>query len=529
MPPKIVALIEKMMAKKPEDRLQSATEVVEEIRQVVGSESGAAPVGGETMILRRYAKGGPAAASVPTPASLTTGSRTPGGENTTPGEGNDHFQDVRVKLMNRALVAGIVVAGLAFVAYICSKVFAGPPRPRRAAPAATVNQQPAPSPVPVAVDPPPDRNLVDQDRFEKALTALDLEMEGAKPDTDKLRQEFDKITNESLNADNLAHAKKTNARLEELVAARRTEQIQGEFDQLSDDISKLCANHDYDTALSRMDAFGARAQPAIKGAFDRLRADTQKAKDDFHTEMEGRIAEANALGSEERLKDLRDSKLPRSYLGSDLEREITKDINDLETKRQGEMDDMLKHGKQLLAEWRFDEFESDFASNRAHKDGEAANRYYAYHDAVAKVHRDEQGAREASWRPRSSASYGTPAHDQRTGPDRCQPRGGRQPERPDRRAHQPAMVDALYPGGGSGAGAGARQGRRDAVHALGQAALRPQAGTCAGQARQVAALDGGPRGEVQGRTRAEPPPGPRPAAPRQHPGCRPGQRAGAPG
>ncbi len=126
VPPKVVSLIERMMAKKPEDRLQSASEVVEEVRQATGNESSTDRVGGETMILRRYAKGGPVAASVPTPASLTTGMRTPGGETTTPGEGADAIEgDIRLRMLNRLLVGGVIIAVIAFAAILTSTLLGG--------------------------------------------------------------------------------------------------------------------------------------------------------------------------------------------------------------------------------------------------------------------------------------------------------------------------------------------------------------------------------------------------------------------
>ncbi len=123
----------------------------------------------------------------------------------------------------------------------------------------------------------------------------------------------------------------------------------------------------------------------VKQDYDRLRADVEAEQVKFHADMLNQIGEAYNMGDRKSLQEMRDKKLPASYLGSDLEQEITKDIAAITTHQQIQMSAVVAEGEKMIANWDFDQFNSDFALQRAQMEGDAAVKYDKDHAAVAKV------------------------------------------------------------------------------------------------------------------------------------------------
>jgi len=387
IPPKVVALIEKMMAKKPDDRQQNAAEVLEDIRLSVGNESTneRAP-GGETLILRRYAKGGPAAATVPTPASLTTGGRTtPGGDMTTPGEGSNKLpKDRSLRLLNRGLAIGIGVAALACSLVLLKTCMNNKGPGDDAPPPSAITPEVAVQP---AASSPTDLAQQRHDADAKALSALDDELLQDHGDTRQMLSELEKITNDpshDLDADNLQHAKDLRVKIAELIARHRTEQVMSEFTKLSDEVRKLADDHDYDTALNRLDAFNDRHEPEVKDAFDKLRASIDQDKSNFRTDLLTKINNAKVDNDSQRLKELRDS-LPPPFINSDIEQAVEAAMSAVNEARQKEQAPLVAKAAKALSEWNFSEFDDQWTNNRPAMDGSAAQQFDGYHDAEVKV------------------------------------------------------------------------------------------------------------------------------------------------
>jgi hypothetical protein len=395
VPPKVVLLLERMMAKKPEERLQTATEVIDELRKLAGAESGTERIGGETLILRRYAKGGPAAASIPTPASLTTGSRTPGGETTTP-EGTASVEgDQRLRLLNRVLAGAIALVVLICAILFARSLFAKPTpaqTPGATGAVATTGgaTQPQPGTTGTATPPQPAPGADAEARKAKTAAALgDLEAQlsrdGDKADTNALRQSVDKITDENIDPDNLDRAKALMAKIEALVQKRRTQGVLAAFETLKKDVAKLADDHDYDNALARLDAFKDRRDPAVKVDFDKLRAQTDRAKNEYLSDLTAKIRDAAASKDAVRLKQIRDS-LPPALLGSASEAEIVKALKAIDDDKQKEYLGVVATAGKDLAAWKFQQVDSSWRSNRPLMgNGSAGAQFDQYHDAEQKL------------------------------------------------------------------------------------------------------------------------------------------------
>jgi serine/threonine protein kinase len=390
VPPKVVALIDKMMSKKPEDRQQNAAEVIEDIRLSVGTESANERAGGETMILRRYAKGGPTAASVPTPASLTTGSRTPGGDMTTPGEGSGKVSDDRrLRLLNRSLAAGIAIAAVACAIVLirsCGSPGTKTPDGGVAAsdpagsPAATTSAS-APAP---AVATPDALAQQHHDHDAKALSDLEERLSQDQVDPNELLAELNKITDGSVDNENLARVRALTAKIKELQERRRSDQVVQNFDRLSADARKLADDHDYDSALNRLDAFPDRHDDAVKAGFDKLRLGIDGEKAAFRADILAKIESAKAGRDLQNLKQLRDS-LPAPFLNSDIEQDIVKAMKQVNDARQKDEQPLLDKATKEMADWDFSGFDEQWINDRPNTDGNVATQFDHYHDVEQRL------------------------------------------------------------------------------------------------------------------------------------------------
>ncbi|MBA2480043.1 MAG: protein kinase [Planctomycetes bacterium] len=372
VPDNVVALIERMMAKKPEDRYQSATEVLEEIRRIgAGEGMGTERIGGgETMILRRYAKDGFAAASVPTPGGGTTGSRTPGAENTTPEGSNSISDDPGVRTLNRIIRVAIVGVIALIVIFIANSLLSGPPAPPQSVTAPPVSQNPTKNPVdPLPEDPAPaaaaEAAAAAQAKAAAELAALEdrIAKEGDAADTTKLTKELERITDESLNASNLDRAKKVGERIEALITRKRSQQVVAAYASLTKDVGKLVDERDYDNALSRLDAFPDRRNPAVKPSFDKLRSSVEQSKTQYLTELSQRIVDLSGQKDGPGLKQLRDS-LPSALLGTGVEQDIIKAMKTIDDERQAQFQTIAAAAAKDLVSWRFAELENRCKNSR---------------------------------------------------------------------------------------------------------------------------------------------------------------------
>ncbi|MBA3710026.1 MAG: protein kinase, partial [Planctomycetes bacterium] len=394
VPENVVALIERMMAKKPEDRYQSASEVLEELRRIGSGENmGTERIGGgETMILRRYAKDGFAAATVPTPAGGTTGSRTPGAENTTP-EGSDSISDdPGVRTLNKIVrfaIIGIVALLVLVIARSLMHQDAPPanPPPVPLKPLVENPGRPSTDPIPPITPAGPDLAAQAHAKAAAALAALDeqLTKDGDAADTTRYTKDLEHITDETLDGENLDRAKKISERIAGVIQRKRGQQISSAFTTLTKDVAKLVEERDYDNALARLDAFPDRRNPAVKPAFDKLRASVDQSKNQYVTELGQRISSLASSKDAAGLKQLRDS-LPTAMLNTAVEQDILKAMKVLDDEKQVQYQAITAAATKDFIAWRFVELENRWKSSRPQMGASPAGvQFDQYHDAAQKL------------------------------------------------------------------------------------------------------------------------------------------------
>jgi serine/threonine protein kinase len=383
VPGPVAQIIAKMLEKKPEARYQSATEVLDALRRLgEGRQSG-----GETMILRRYAKGSPAA-SIPTPASGTTGHRF-GGENTTP-EGSWR-QESGPQTLKWVIAAAIAVVGIGSLAVVGRNLWLmSHPAQTVADPGPVVGPVPATGAAPTSATPAagdaPDPALARASQAAASLAALDAQLtqDGDKADADAILRKLNTISKD-LDADGKERAKGVRDRLAKLMERRHTDQVQAGFAALGEDVSKLQSDRDYDNALKRLDGFKDRKEPSVAADFDKLRAAVDQARtaylDDLHQKIQLLASAKDAKG----LKDLRDG-LPRAQLGTSVEQDILAAIKTLDDQEQARYAAVVATaGKDLMA-WRLGDVDADWKNGRdAMGATPAGTQFDQYHDTAQKL------------------------------------------------------------------------------------------------------------------------------------------------
>lgn len=371
VPQDVCALVERMVAKKADDRYQTAAEIVEEVvRLQQGHGLGTARIsGGETMLLRRYVGGGAGheKGAHTTPAG-TTNTRTPRAADA-------HTTAERVigqgaaSGMIKGVVLSLVILVVLLIAWNVLGAKSGIERP--APPPTTGNggtapEQPSTAPAQPAEDPAAKRHA-------SALTSLeeDLKNGGERVNLASLLAKIDELRAERLSPENLTRAKLLHERVGALIKERQAKAVEQDFTALRSDVQKLTEVHSYEAALARIAAFPAKDHPAISDRVAALRNDVTRTRDSYLANLKSRIQLATTQRNLTKLKELRDQ-LPEALLGTEAESEITKAIQAIEDQRVSEQAAIVQSAATALGKWDFATVDDIARTNRTAM-GETAN------------------------------------------------------------------------------------------------------------------------------------------------------------
>ncbi len=351
VPDDLVALVDRMMAKKPDDRYQTATEVVEELRRLesglgLSTERIAGP---ETMILRRFAKGGTGTApGAPAGGSATPGSKTPA--NTTGDVPVRRRSSATGTLVTVGLVIAAIVAVIIVVPMLLSTAKPNPaprqsqpipvPRPSPADPA--VATRPADTTLPT--DPISDIRIPSQlDELERAIKVL-----GRTGDTKDVEAQIEviaKLGPVGREADRLAKAR---ADVGRILEQRKIASRASDLDDLERQVRQLAAERNYDLADKRIE--DAAKDGDSDGRLARLREDLRAERDRFLGDLGRNIDEYRKQKSLRRLTELRDA-LPASMADTPLAKRIAAAIGDIQADQAKADQAVLNAALADLARW----------------------------------------------------------------------------------------------------------------------------------------------------------------------------------
>ena len=334
VPQEVVTLVEKMLAKNPDERYQSAKEIETEIDRILAGKGFSKDrAGSETVMLRRYAQG------------VKPGSTEPA--DLTPEESGQVDIPQPRSHLPRTLVALLVVA--AFVAALVIALRA-PPASVSGTPEAVLVAPPTPtaSERPVAPVGP------DLGKVAAQINELDRAMGGSAdqikiPDVRKMLSD---IPTDGLTAQLLAKRSALSERIDGLVRRRQIEQVQDAFSAVQVEADKLVDEHNYDLAQQRLDAFKGKNDPAVKDRFGDAVKSVVKAKSDYVSWLGEQVKLLSTHKDLLALKALREG-LPPAWLNTPQEQDIAKAIQTVEAERITATNAVATQGGKLLVAWNF--------------------------------------------------------------------------------------------------------------------------------------------------------------------------------
>ncbi|MBA3685426.1 MAG: protein kinase [Planctomycetes bacterium] len=399
VPDEVCALVERLMAKKSEDRYQSATAVLEEIKRLQsGGKLGADRIpSNETMILQRLAKGAssakvagdpPGTAERPTPASTTGGKRFQ--EAMTTGSNPVGGISVETRVLRRVITLGIAAV------LVFALILVLPRLMRNAtAPPAT---QPGVDPLAAGGDPLAPSSAGDTPPSDQASAARavahaaalsgiesQLRAKGADADLPGLQRSLDHVLGDNPSPADRDRAEKLRARLRNELAGREKTQAEARFAALRSETAKLCEERNYDVALSRVAGSPDKANQAIAPRLGQLNDEITKARDGYLADLRARVQAFSAQKNASRLSELRDA-LPPPLLGSKLEQEIVAALAAIDREVQAKHQTVIKEVAADLARWDLQRVEDRHRSERRSLgESPSGKQFDAYLEAARKL------------------------------------------------------------------------------------------------------------------------------------------------
>ncbi len=339
----VCALVERMMAKKAEERYQSASEVITELERLQGGSTlGRERIPGhETMILRRFASGKAAS-----PPGTMAGMPTTG----------DHTPEARPALAPpppawaKLLGWGLTLAAILLAILAVTLLWPSPPAPTTLPGGST---RPAGQPDQPAT-PASDPGAEAERRDAAQITALAerLRREGDTVDARDLGAQLGDIATRQLTPANRQKVDELRGKLEDVLRRRRTNADRSAWGELESEANRLVTERNWDLALRRIDAFKAKDDPAIAPRAQRLRGEIAADRKQYLDGLEEKIKAAQGQKSVQRLRDLRES-LPKSLLGGEVENRLAAAIAGLEEQQRTALAGEATAAALDLARWDF--------------------------------------------------------------------------------------------------------------------------------------------------------------------------------
>jgi serine/threonine protein kinase len=351
VPEDVCALVERLVAKKAEDRYPSATEVLAEITRLQqGLGLGTERIGGgETMLLRRYVSGEKAVHQTP---SNTTNTRTPrateGGpttaERTILGNGNSNF----------ILKAGVIFTVVLILFLFSWTFFDG----NRNNPNELTQTKPSPTPDqkdPVSPQTPTTHTTHTNDRpHTVSLNAIEESLRGGgdQLDLNTLRTQVEELRTQQLSPEHNTRAKQLFDRIGDLLQQRQAKAVEQDFSTLRTEVQKMVSEYNFELALQRLRAFPAKNDPSISSKVSTLMDEVEQAKSKHLKNLDQKFQSAKSQKNITKLKELRDQ-LPTALLGTAIETDIANAIKLIEDEKNAAQQIITLKAGQDLARWNF--------------------------------------------------------------------------------------------------------------------------------------------------------------------------------
>jgi len=312
---KVCAFVERLMAKKPDDRYQSATEIIEEVKRLqAGLDLGKDRIAGaETMILQRLARGEPG----------NPGNHTPGDHSTGRSTGVNVPANVETRRLRQVFMLGVAAVILFLIILLLPRFLPKDANDPQTLP--DLPEVPTETLTPgTTVAPDPTQGLHRRlDAVEAALAARN------EADLGEQQTEIERILAAGPSASQRTRAERLQMRIANAITERENSQREQAWSNLRTEVGRLAEERNYELALRRITAFPHRDHDSYRDRTNDLREQITRERDRFTTDLNERLTSYVARKDVVRLRDLRDT-LPKALLGTDVEKRIADDIAKLE-------------------------------------------------------------------------------------------------------------------------------------------------------------------------------------------------------
>ncbi len=345
----VCALVERMMAKKPEERYQGAAEIITEIERLQGGSTlGRERIPGhETMILRRFASGKAASGPGTMAGMPTTGDHTPDAREAAP----------KAPGWTRMLGWGLAIAAILLAALAAWMLWPALQQQGQDTPVTNTGGPAKPTtPTTPAVGGPvqPDPAAEAERRDSAQISALSdrLRREAGAVDARDLGAQLADIAARPLTPANRVRVDDLRNKLEEVVRRRRSDADRAAWSEIEIEANRLVSERNWELALRRIDGFKAKDDAAIAPKVQRLRGEIDTDRKTYLTALDEKIKQAVTQKSASRLHDLREG-LPKPLLGTEIETRIATAIAGLEEEQRAALAGEAAAAAADLVQWNF--------------------------------------------------------------------------------------------------------------------------------------------------------------------------------
>lgn len=367
IPDPVRELMHKLMAKKPEDRHQNATEVMEEAQAIIGtiSNGGSEKTGQETILLRRLA----AETSRRMQAADVTNVTTGGNETNPPSTGEGTQPPNRtagaqsdahtMKVLSKVLM--VVVFGLALI--LAWQVFKAVRQ--------QLDSQLADSSTPITDSADNQQNVVDtpnadptpiDDPSPTPTTTLaeirqqfsDLEQR-ADNETDptelaNIIDAIDDLRPQTSNIELLGSMDRLTILLQERIRPHLQEVARQRFDVIERDVLALLADHNFEAASARLEAVDTSGDTTIAGRVLQLQSRVQRDQAEFIRDIGSRVKSNTRAENLDELRKIY-ADLPPSLLEHQVAQDLQEAIRSIENKLLKVEKSIIKAMSDKLTAW----------------------------------------------------------------------------------------------------------------------------------------------------------------------------------
>ncbi|MDA3963876.1 MAG: protein kinase [Planctomycetota bacterium] len=379
LPAALCSLVDKMMAKKAEERYQSMTEVIEAISglQNIDGLQPDLPSGGETLLLRRFASGdqpgtgtgsggsGKEAAVSKSGDDHTTGGsdtatrRNPSATRSRPGQAPAALRYVLI-LVVVVLGAPLAVQAIKMINQQLGQAQQGD--------TTDTNQPAGPSAAELAAQ----RQRAQQDELNERRTRQAAQARRIRdrldsaPDEAGLRDiqgQLEQLSSDAV--DELREELETlQGRLNQQLDAQLELTEQEAFRRVSAEIGELRANKDYDAALRRLSAFKVRRSDDLQRKVTELERSMRTERDNYMETLDRRVKQLTTMKDADGLRRLRDEELPQALLGGQIAKNINAALQKLDRAHNEALNAIVTDARTALTAWDWTTFDQLVAEKR---------------------------------------------------------------------------------------------------------------------------------------------------------------------